>query len=94
MASALVHQKDRGQESDQSEIHGASSDNEVDPPYQLQPLLAALQAARAGDLSVRVPVQGRGVLTAISTAVHDMIRREEHTTKTVAVATFWVLLRP
>src|SRR5687768_518261 len=48
---------------------------------QLQPLLEALQAARTGDFSVRLPTPKDGVLSQIHKALNDVIGLNENMAK-------------
>ncbi|HEX8833182.1 MAG TPA: HAMP domain-containing protein, partial [Abditibacteriaceae bacterium] len=50
---------------------------------QLVPLLQALQAAHAGDFSVRLPAPRDGILSEISRAFNDVIRMNENMAKEI-----------
>jgi methyl-accepting chemotaxis protein len=50
---------------------------------QLQPLLDALEAARAGDFSVRLPQTRDGVLSKICRTFNDVVSRNESLTQEV-----------
>jgi methyl-accepting chemotaxis protein len=66
----------------------ANNESETYTAEQLQPLLQALQAAKDGDFSVRLPAPRDGVLSEICKAFNDVTTKEQHNAKVMnAVST-------